>query len=76
MNRIGDACWYLFNGEARGGRLRMWGQDTEEQESGPVTYPVAVVEDDTTRCPVVVHVTDVCFASIPPWPVERRVVTE
>ena len=70
-NRIGDACWYRFNGKARGGKLRMWGQ--EGDEDGIV--PVAVVEDDTTRCPVSIHVNNVCFASVPPWPREQGGVT-
>jgi hypothetical protein len=70
-NRIGDPCWYLFNGKARGGVLRMWGQDHQEYDSGPGIIPVGVVEDDVTRCLVSVYVNNVCFASVPPWPRER-----
>jgi hypothetical protein len=67
-NRIGDPCWYLFNGLARRGKLRMWGQEGSLEEG---IAPIAVVEDDTTRCPISIHVSNVCFATIPPWPRER-----
>jgi hypothetical protein len=75
-NRIGDACWYLFNGNARNGIFRAWGQDTEEYNGGPGTIPVGVVEDDATKCLASVPVNNICFAAVPPWPRERGGVTE
>ena len=72
-NRIGDACWYCHNQKARTGVLRMWAQEGNLSDG---IAPVAVIEDAKTYHVTTVHVIDVSFASIPPWPVERGGVTE
>jgi len=67
-NRIGAACWYKRNGKSRGGKLRMWAVEGSLDDG---IAPVAVIEDEITLQVTTSHVTDVSFATIPPWPVDH-----
>jgi len=71
-NRIGEACWFkpadISNGHDlgkwRGGRLRAWSTDCENESMAP--FPVGVIEDDKTGMCLSIYVTRICFSAIPP----------
>ena len=44
----------------------MWAQEGNANDG---IVPVAVIEDDKTRHVTTVHVVDISFAAIPPWPI-------
>jgi len=68
------ACWYRrrvknaikwTTSQPKAGLFYQFASDYEEFESGPESYPVAIVEDVETGAVHVVLAEDVCFGTKP-----------
>ena len=76
-NRVGSSCWYRRFDDNKWsgwctGRLLAWSTDYQELENGVGNYPVGIIEDYATMCCFSIIVTQICFAAVPPGPIEEQ----